>query len=106
MTERLRACFGPRRDAPARLLRVQRMCPELLQNSAEVVRPDQQLDFHVLYKQNCSGCHGDNGRGGAAIPLNNPAYLAVAGAQISAPLRRKVYPVRSCRPSPKAPVAC
>ena len=49
--------------------------------SAEVVRPDQQLDFHVLYKQNCSGCHGDNGRGGAAIPLNNPAYLAVAGAQ-------------------------
>ena len=49
--------------------------------TAEVVRPDQQLDFHVLYKQNCSGCHGDNGRGGAAIPLNNPAYLAVAGAQ-------------------------
>jgi len=49
--------------------------------SADTVRPDQQLDFHVLYKQNCSGCHGDNGRGGAAIPLNNPAYLAVAGAQ-------------------------
>jgi cytochrome c oxidase cbb3-type subunit 3/ubiquinol-cytochrome c reductase cytochrome c subunit len=49
--------------------------------SADTVRPDQQLDFHVLYKQNCSGCHGDNGRGGAAIPLNNPAYLAIAGAQ-------------------------
>ncbi|HEX3891098.1 MAG TPA: c-type cytochrome [Terracidiphilus sp.] len=49
--------------------------------SAEVVRPDQQLDFHVLFKQNCAGCHGDNGRGGAAMPLNNPAYLAVAGAQ-------------------------
>jgi cytochrome c oxidase cbb3-type subunit 3/ubiquinol-cytochrome c reductase cytochrome c subunit len=47
--------------------------------SADVARPDQQLDFHVLYKQNCSGCHGENGRGGAAIPLNNPAYLAVAG---------------------------
>ena len=44
-------------------------------------RPDQQLDFQVLYKQNCAGCHGDNGRYGAAIPLNNPAYLAVAGVQ-------------------------
>jgi cytochrome c oxidase cbb3-type subunit 3/ubiquinol-cytochrome c reductase cytochrome c subunit len=47
--------------------------------SADVSRPDKQLDFHALYKQNCSGCHGENGRGGAAIPLNNPAYLAVAG---------------------------
>jgi cytochrome c oxidase cbb3-type subunit 3/ubiquinol-cytochrome c reductase cytochrome c subunit len=47
--------------------------------SADVARPDKQLDFHVLYKQNCSGCHGENGRGGAAIPLNNPAYLAIAG---------------------------
>jgi mono/diheme cytochrome c family protein len=47
--------------------------------SADVARPDKQLDFHVLYKQNCSGCHGDNGRGGAAIPLNDPTYLAVAG---------------------------
>ena len=48
---------------------------------SEVSRPDKELDFHVLYKENCSGCHGDNGRGGAAIPLNNPAYLAVTGAQ-------------------------
>ena len=55
--------------------------PGVPAESAEVVRPDQQLDFHVLYQQNCSGCHGDNGRGGAAIPLNNPTYLAVAGAQ-------------------------
>ncbi|HUB29181.1 MAG TPA: c-type cytochrome [Terracidiphilus sp.] len=46
---------------------------------SDVPRPDKELDFHVLYKQNCSGCHGDNGRGGAAIPLNNPALLAVAG---------------------------
>jgi mono/diheme cytochrome c family protein len=45
----------------------------------DIARPDKQLDFHTLYKQNCTGCHGDSGRGGAAIPLNNPAYLAVAG---------------------------
>jgi mono/diheme cytochrome c family protein len=47
---------------------------------ADVSRPDKQLDFHALYKQGCSGCHGDNGHGGAAIPLNNPAYLTFAGA--------------------------
>jgi cytochrome c oxidase cbb3-type subunit 3/ubiquinol-cytochrome c reductase cytochrome c subunit len=47
--------------------------------SADVARPDQQLEFHALYKQNCSGCHGENGRGGAALPLKNPAYLAIAG---------------------------
>lgn len=46
----------------------------------EVVRPDQVLDFATLYKQNCSACHGVDGRNGAALPLNNPAYLAVAGA--------------------------
>ena len=45
----------------------------------EVARPDQVLDFHELYGQNCSGCHGANGRDGAALPLNNPAYLAIAG---------------------------
>jgi len=55
--------------------------PGVPTESPETARPDRQLDFQVLYKQNCSGCHGDNGRGGAAIPLNNPAYLAVAGAQ-------------------------
>ncbi len=54
--------------------------PGMPQEGIDVARPDQQLDFHALYSQNCAGCHGDNGRGGAAIPLNNPAYLAVAGA--------------------------
>jgi mono/diheme cytochrome c family protein len=49
--------------------------------SGEAVRLDRQLDFQALYKKNCAGCHGDNGRGGAAIPLNNPAYLACAGVQ-------------------------
>lgn len=48
--------------------------------SEEVPRPEAVLDFNTLYKQNCSACHGDNGRNGAALPLNNAAYLAVAGA--------------------------
>jgi len=47
---------------------------------AAVGRPDQELDFAALYASNCAGCHGPDGRGGAALPLHNPAYLAVAGA--------------------------
>jgi mono/diheme cytochrome c family protein len=44
----------------------------------EVARPEQVLDFPTLYKQNCAGCHGANGKNGAAIPLANPVYLAIA----------------------------
>ena len=33
-------------------------------------------DFSQLYAQNCSGCHGADGRLGAARPLNDPLYLA------------------------------
>jgi mono/diheme cytochrome c family protein len=45
----------------------------------EVVRPEQVLDFNTLYKQNCSGCHGAEGNGGASIALRDPVYLAIAG---------------------------
>jgi cytochrome c oxidase cbb3-type subunit 3 len=44
----------------------------------EVVRPEQVLDFHTLYKENCSGCHGADGKGGAAIALRDPVFLAIA----------------------------
>jgi cytochrome c oxidase cbb3-type subunit 3/ubiquinol-cytochrome c reductase cytochrome c subunit len=47
---------------------------------SEAERPDQVLDFTTLYKENCSACHGEQGRLGAAISLANPAYLAFAGA--------------------------
>ncbi len=39
--------------------------------------PSTVSDFNVLYGQNCSGCHGVDGRGGAAIALANPVYLAI-----------------------------
>jgi mono/diheme cytochrome c family protein len=37
------------------------------------------MDFGLLYARNCSGCHGPNGKGGAAIGLGDPVYLAIAG---------------------------
>ena len=47
----------------------------------EVPRPEEVVDFHTLYKENCAACHGPNGRGGAAIELANPVYLSYAGEQ-------------------------
>jgi mono/diheme cytochrome c family protein len=43
----------------------------------EPVAPSHVLDFDTLYAQNCAGCHGAQGRGGAAIALANPVYLAI-----------------------------
>jgi mono/diheme cytochrome c family protein len=45
----------------------------------EVPLPGQVIDFATLYKQNCAGCHGENGKNGVAISLADPVYLAVAG---------------------------
>ena len=42
----------------------------------EVPRPDSITDFATLYSQNCSGCHGQGGQGGAALDLANPVYQA------------------------------
>lgn len=42
------------------------------------VDPDDISDFNLLYKTNCSGCHGAEGTGGAAICIGDPIYLAVA----------------------------
>jgi cytochrome c oxidase cbb3-type subunit 3 len=41
------------------------------------VVPGEISDFSTLYEQNCSGCHGQEGIGGAAIALANPVYLAI-----------------------------
>jgi mono/diheme cytochrome c family protein len=42
------------------------------------IPPDQVMDFHLLYARNCAGCHGADGKGGAAIALGDPVYLAIA----------------------------
>jgi mono/diheme cytochrome c family protein len=43
----------------------------------QAVRPDQVTDFKTLYETNCAGCHGIDGRRGAAQPLNDAVYLAL-----------------------------
>jgi len=48
------------------------------QNNAETLAPSDVLDFYTLYSENCAGCHGANGKGGAAIALANPVYLVLA----------------------------
>jgi cytochrome c oxidase cbb3-type subunit 3 len=37
----------------------------------------QVVQFAMLYAHHCSGCHGADGRLGAARPLNDPLYLAL-----------------------------
>ena len=41
------------------------------------ILPSQVKAFGELYGQNCAGCHGADGRLGAAQPLNDPLYLAL-----------------------------
>jgi cytochrome c oxidase cbb3-type subunit III len=45
---------------------------------SEPLAPNEVVDFGTLYTENCAGCHGVEGRGGAAIALANPVYLAIA----------------------------
>ena len=49
--------------------------------NAEELAPSEVMEFATLYSQNCAGCHGDNGRGGAAIALADPVYLAIVDDQ-------------------------
>jgi cytochrome c oxidase cbb3-type subunit 3 len=42
------------------------------------MRPDKVTAFALLFAANCAGCHGAEGRGGAALALADPVYLAIA----------------------------
>ncbi len=57
----LTACALPGRPTPADI----------------VHRPSDNLDSVVLYKQNCAGCHGADGKLGPAPPIGDPVYLAL-----------------------------
>jgi cytochrome c oxidase cbb3-type subunit III len=38
----------------------------------------QNEEFRTLFAGNCAACHGEHGKGGAAIRLNDAVYLAIA----------------------------
>src|SRR4029450_10337203 len=40
--------------------------------------PGQVTAFAVLFRTHCAGCHGTEGRGGAALAIADPVYLAIA----------------------------
>lgn len=44
---------------------------------SEVPRPDEVLDSALLYRENCSGCHGTQGKYGPAMALSDPIYQAL-----------------------------
>lgn len=71
-----RSCF-PTALASAIMVLVLASCSHLPGRpgpGSDVPRPSDLRDFDTLYKQNCSGCHGDNGMGGAAVSLGSPVY--------------------------------
>lgn len=45
--------------------------------TARPVMPPDITDFATLYGENCSGCHGIDGKNGPGRPLNNPLYLSL-----------------------------
>jgi mono/diheme cytochrome c family protein len=52
--------------------------PGVQRPGSAAVPPSEVVDFNALYAQNCAGCHGKDGKGGAAIALANPVFLAIA----------------------------
>jgi mono/diheme cytochrome c family protein len=49
---------------------------------SEVPRPDQIVDPKLLFARNCSGCHGAEGKQGAALDLSNPVYLTLVNDDV------------------------
>jgi cytochrome c oxidase cbb3-type subunit 3 len=45
---------------------------------SETIAPSDVSDFAQLYGENCAACHGAQGKGGPAIALADPVYLAIA----------------------------
>ena len=63
-------------------------------------RPATEVtDFSQLYALNCSGCHGADGRLGAARPLNDPLYLALVSAATLRAMIAQGVPGTARRPS-------
>jgi mono/diheme cytochrome c family protein len=45
---------------------------------SQELNPAAVTDFKKLYTSNCAGCHGSDGKTGAAVEIGDPVYLAIA----------------------------
>jgi cytochrome c oxidase cbb3-type subunit 3/ubiquinol-cytochrome c reductase cytochrome c subunit len=61
------------------------------------VPAERVVQFDTLYGRNCAGCHGGDGHGGPAPPLNDPLFRALVPA---AELEKVLQEGRSGTPMP------
>lgn len=61
------------------------------------VSPNDIMDYHTLFAENCQGCHGANGEGGAVQRLNDPVYLSIV------PKEEMFYTIANGRPGTLMP---
>src|SRR4029450_1134169 len=71
-------CLGASVTLAITLLSGCAAAPGQPRKGSETLAPTEVAEFGTLYADNCAGCHGRHGRGGAAIPLADPVYLSVA----------------------------
>jgi len=64
--------------AAAVLVAACKRAPDRPPRIALTAPPASITDFSILYGQNCAGCHGADGRGGAARGLVDPVFLRIA----------------------------
>jgi hypothetical protein len=73
---------------------------------AEVpVVPKQVRNFAELYRLNCAGCHGLEGKGNGALALANPVYLTIVSDDNLRRVTAEGVRERSCHRLRKVPVA-
>jgi len=66
------------------------------------VSPNDVLEFGTIFKRNCAGCHGANGKFGPAPPLNDSLFRAIVP---QAELERAVSAGRPGTPMPAFAIA-
>jgi mono/diheme cytochrome c family protein len=52
--------------------------PEPRRGGATAIPADTTTGFNALYGENCAGCHGPDGKGGAARSLADPVFRQIA----------------------------
>jgi len=65
-------------------------------SESAVLRPEDELRFEVLYKQNCAGCHGAEGKNGPADARVRDFCGRVSDGQADRGPRERYAPALGC----------